>query len=115
MSKDAMHASIPKLTEETLVVASSDQVSADLGGDAAILQLGNGIYYGLDPVGARVWALVQEPRRVGDVKQTLLREYDVDAKECERDLFELLEKLLDAGLLTVRPAETRADNPPFGR
>jgi hypothetical protein len=102
---------MPNLTEESLVVASRDQVSADLGGEAAILHLGDGIYYGLDPVGARVWELVQEPRRVCDVKQTLLREYDVEAGQCERDLLELLEKLLGAGLLQVRTAELQGGEP----
>ena len=110
-----MHASTPKLTEESLVVAASEQVSADLGEEAAILHMANGIYYGLDPVGARIWALVQEPRTVREVKQTLLREYDVEAGQCERDLFELLEKLLSAGLLVVRTAEPRTSEPPSGR
>jgi hypothetical protein len=110
-----MHASIPKLTEESLVVASPEQVSADLGEEAAILHIANGIYYGLDPVGARVWALVQEPRTIREVKRTLLQEYDVEAGQCERDLFELLEKLLDAGLLQVCAAEPRTNEPPSGR
>jgi hypothetical protein len=93
-----------EITLASIVVASPDQVSADLGGDAAILQLKNGVYYSLDPVGARVWALLAEPRCICDVEAILLDEYDVEAAECRRDLFDLLEKLLDAGLIQVRSA-----------
>jgi hypothetical protein len=46
---------------ETTVVATKEQASTDLGGEAAILNLRNGVYYGLDPVGARIWNIIQEP------------------------------------------------------
>ena len=44
------------------MVATKDQVSCDLAGEAAILNIKSGVYYGLDPVGARIWNLMQEPR-----------------------------------------------------
>jgi hypothetical protein len=97
---------MPEVTLESIVVASPDQISADLGGDAAILQLKDGVYYSLDPVGARVWALLKEPRCVRDLETILLDEYDVGADQCRRDLFELLEKLLGAGLIQVSSPAT---------
>jgi hypothetical protein len=41
--------------------ATRDQVSSDLKGEVAILDLKAGVYYGLDAVGARVWELLQGP------------------------------------------------------
>ena len=75
------------------VIAARDQVSCDLGGEAAILQLASGIYYGLNPVGARVWALLQQPRTAREIRDALLAEYDVDRERCERDLLALLHAL----------------------
>ena len=46
---------------ETMIVVSKEQASAALGDEAAILNLKDGVYYGLDPVGARIWKLVQTP------------------------------------------------------
>ncbi|MEI7827551.1 MAG: PqqD family peptide modification chaperone [Euryarchaeota archaeon] len=66
-----------KIALETTVVATKEQASADLGGETAILNLKNGVYYGLDPVGARIWNLIQEPRTVREVREMLLKEYDV--------------------------------------
>ena len=48
-----------KINDHSVVVVTKDQVSADLSGEAAILNLKSGIYYGLDNVGARIWTLVQ--------------------------------------------------------
>jgi hypothetical protein len=67
----------------------------------------NSVYYGLDPVGTRVWTLVQEPRIVGDIRDTLLDEYAVEAQQCERDLLNLLEKMREQGLIEVREAGER--------
>jgi len=89
------------LTSSSAVVAVKDQVSCDLNGEAAILHLGKGIYYGLDPVGARVWTLIQEPKTVDDLRRLLLQEYDVAEDRLQDDLLGLLEKLRDQDLVTV--------------
>src|SRR2546425_7350428 len=90
----------PKLSSR--VMAAQDQVSSDLGGEAAILQLTSGVYYGLNSVGARIWALLQQPRTVGDIRDTLLAEYDVTPERLERDLLALLSSLLAERLIEVR-------------
>jgi hypothetical protein len=91
-----------ELSGESIVVAAKEQVSCDVGGEAAILNMKNGVYYGLDPVGAQVWNLLQTPRRVVELHQAMLREYDVEPTRCERDLIELLEKLLKEGLIELQ-------------
>jgi hypothetical protein len=90
------------VSQRSTVVASKDQVSSDLGGEKAILDLKAGMYYGLDDVGARVWDLIQEPRNVGDIRDILLEEYDVAPERCERDLLALLQRLADEELIEVR-------------
>ena len=84
------------------VVAAKDQVSSDLGGEVAILDLKAGVYYGLDAVGARIWSLIEEPRTVNEIRGILLEEYDVEPERCERDLLALLRRLADEGLVEVR-------------
>ena len=73
-----------------------------MGPEQAILQLDSGKYYGLNPVGARVWQLLAQPHQVSEVLTTLLAEYDVPADRCRADLFALLQKLQAAGLVEVR-------------
>jgi hypothetical protein len=83
------------------VVAAKDQVSSDLGGEVAILDLKAGVYYGLDAVGARIWSLIQEPRTVNEIRDILLEEYEVEPERCERDLLVLLQRLADERLIEV--------------
>ena len=86
------------------MVAAKEQVSADLAGEAVILNMESGTYYSLNEVGARVWGLVGEPRTVDEIRDTILEEYEVEADHCERDVVALLEQLADAGLVEIREA-----------
>jgi len=93
---------VDRLSKETVVAAAQDQVGADLEQEAVILNLTSGVYYGLDPVGARIWAIIKEPRKIGDIHDMLCREYDVDPERCEQDLFALIEKLNAEKLIEIR-------------
>ncbi len=94
------------VTKYSTVVASSGQVASDLGGEVAILGLKSDKYYGLDAVGARIWELIQRPRLVSEIRDTLVAEYEVEPDRCEVDLLALLQTLSDEGLIEVR------DEPP---
>jgi hypothetical protein len=85
----------------SIVVATSEQVSCALGDESAILNLKNSVYYGMDPVGSRIWNLLAQQRSVGDLRDILVGEYDVETERCERDLFALLERMRSEGLIQV--------------
>ena len=90
------------MTLETVIQASSSQVSCELEGEATILNLKTGVYYGLDPVGAAVWKFIEQPRTLASIRDAILGEYEVDAGRCVRDLSVLLEKLAGEVLIEVR-------------
>jgi hypothetical protein len=90
------------LSFDTVVVASPEQVSCPLGDEAAILNLKNSVYYGMNSVGSRIWTLLREPRKVGDVRDTLVDEYEVDPELCGGEILQLLEKMREEGLIEVR-------------
>lgn len=89
------------ISPKSIVVACKDQVSCDLEGEAAILDLKSGTYFGLNPVGAIVWGMIAEPRRVAEILSALLDRYDVAAEQCDRELMDLLGALRAQGLIQV--------------
>jgi hypothetical protein len=86
----------------TRVAAASDQVSCELDGEAVILHLGEGVYFGLDPVGAHVWSLLEQERSVAELRDAVVAAYEVDAATAEADLIELVEALAARGLVELR-------------
>ena len=90
------------LTDKVSIPA---QVMArQVGEETVILDLASGTYFGLDPVGARIWELLGEGRALADVCEVMLDEYEVSRDELERDLSELLDTLVDKGLTKIESA-----------
>lgn len=89
------------INKDSILIALQDQVYTNLEDEVVILSLKDGVYYGLNPVGARVWNLLQEPRSVKEIGDILLAEFEVEPKRCEEDLMRLLQELASRGLIKL--------------
>jgi len=76
-------------------------VFRELDGEAVLLNLESGIYFGLDPVGTRIWQLVEAHRALRRVLEALQTEYDAPPASLETDLVRFVDQLHGKGLLTV--------------
>lgn len=89
------------LTDKVTIPA---QVMArQVGYETVILDLASGTYFGLDPVGARIWQLMGEGKTLSEICDTMLDEYEVTRDALERDVIELAQELSAQGLIV--PAE----------
>jgi len=86
---------------------SPDVVFRDLDGEAVILDLESGTYFGLNEAGTRVWQLVGEGRSEAEIVGALTSEYDATRDEIARDVARLLDELRGRRLVVpdedVRP------------
>ena len=97
------------MTEQPLGLA--DQVargpttlSAEIDGEVVALDVPRGVCYGLDAVGAKIWAMIESPVAIGAVCDALGTLYDVDAETCRTDVLDLFADLSAEGLVEIRPA-----------
>jgi hypothetical protein len=83
-------------------VTPSDQILAqDIENEIVLLNTQTGRYFGLVSNGQRIWQLLTE---LGDTEmaiEALRLEYDVDEATLRQDVGDLVEKLLETGLITV--------------
>lgn len=87
---------------DSIVVATKNHVSCALDDEAAILNLENSVYYGMNVVGTRVWNLVQQPLSIRAIRDAIVDEYDVTPEQCESDLLPLLERMKAVGLIEIK-------------
>ena len=83
---------------------SPDVVFRDLEGEAVILDLASGTYFGLNEVGTRVWRLVDEGRDAAQIVDAVAAEYDADRTTIEQDVARLLDALSARRLIVDAPA-----------
>ena len=89
------------LHDRSRLIVPDDVVFRNVVGEAMILHLGTGTYFGLDPVGTRMWQLIVEQQELGAVCDRMTGEFDAPVEQIRRDLVELVEQLIAKRLLQV--------------
>lgn len=85
----------------TRLVRDNSLTTAELDEEVVMLSLETSRYYGLNPIGSRIWELLAQPRTIAELCATLEGEYDVAPEQCEREVVALAQKLLDEKLAQV--------------
>jgi hypothetical protein len=88
-------------TLQSTIQIPKDVLFREIAGEAVILNVATGIYYGLNDVGTRMWQLLAEHGRLEPAYQALLSEYDVPAEQLQADLIKLVDELSAKGLLQL--------------
>ena len=93
--------------DQIATIDDDNVVSRELEGEAVILNLKSGTYFGLNEVGTRIWALIPEHGSLRKVFEALKEEYEVPPETLENDLLELVDQLQAKGLVSLAPPEGR--------
>jgi hypothetical protein len=91
------------ITLDTVIVATPGLMASEVDGELVMMHIEKGTYYGLDPVGARIWQLIAEPTSVGDVCTLLVERYEVDEDTCRTEVIAFATDMVAEGLVTTRP------------
>jgi hypothetical protein len=81
--------------------AVTEHLYCDLNGEAVVLSLANGRYYGMNAVAARIWELVQDPHSADEIEQAILLEYEVEREVCRQQVSGFLQRMIAEELLVV--------------
>ena len=76
-----------------------DVLISNLQQESVILNLDSERYYGLDDVGTRFLTVLNTSESIEAAYEALRREYDIEENVLRDDLLELIENLLNQGIL----------------
>jgi hypothetical protein len=79
----------------------ADVLVSEIDGESVLLKLTSECYFGLDEMGTRIWQLLKSSDSIQSAYATLLSEYDVEPETLRLDLTELLDNLVQQGLVEV--------------
>lgn len=89
-------------SEKNCFVVAADVNSTIVSGEAALLNVRTGAYFGLNPVGTFIWQLYGEGKSYADVLPAICQEFSVDPAVAAADAEAFTRKMLDLGLLQIR-------------
>lgn len=96
-----MTATPRSVTLASKATASDDVLVQEVGGESVLLDLASERYFGLDPVGTRIWALLGEHASLQAIADAMCAEFDAEPERIQSDLLALVAELAEAGLVKV--------------
>lgn len=96
-----MTATHPPVTLDQRASRSDEVLSQEVGGETVLLDLASEQYFGLDPIGTRIWELLADAPPLEQVHATLCAEFEAEPERIRADLLALMQQLRDAGLARV--------------
>ncbi|MEO8138762.1 MAG: PqqD family peptide modification chaperone [Gemmatimonadota bacterium] len=87
------------LTSDTVVTRSEEPVAVEVDRSVVMMSVEQGMYFGLEGAGPRIWALLEEPRSVRQLCDELIHDFAVDPDVCRREVGTFLEELRRAQLV----------------
>ncbi len=89
------------LTPDSVAVKPSHVAYQVIEGEAVVLDIPGRTLRGLNPVGSRIYQLVDGKRTIGDITKTIMEEFECDEEGIIEDVRAFLEELREKNLVTI--------------
>ena len=83
-----------------ILVKAPTTASRVIEGEAVILSMETKVLRGLNPVGSRIWELIDGQRSVEEIVGVIVKEFDVEPARADEDVRGFVQEVLDKGLVT---------------
>ena len=77
-------------------------IDGELDDNQVMLHLEKGKYFGLNPIGKRIWELIEEPKSRQELTGILLSEFEVAKEQCEQEVQAFLDKAIEYDIVIKR-------------
>jgi hypothetical protein len=87
--------------DRTLIVRCEGMITADVEGEAIILNSGTGNFVQINASAGRIWRLLEAPRTLASLRVLLSEHYAVSVEQCRADLISFIEDMRAKGLVEL--------------
>lgn len=89
------------VTVDTILIRDSEPAFVDYDDEVVLLSVANGAYFSLNATASRIWNMLVEPRRVGEISEILAEACDGDRDIIIEDTISFLGELLERRLVKI--------------
>lgn len=93
--------SITNFDYYTMIVRKSGIDTTDMDSDKVMMDLEKGRYYVLNDVASQIWETIAKPNSIKNIIDVLMKNYDVNEKQCFDRTVEFLTKLQNEELISA--------------
>ena len=86
------------LTAETMIARSDTALSTEVDGEAVLIGIETGRYYGLDAIGTAIWKGIEQPCRLDALCARLIEDFEGDPAVIEQETRTFVAQLVERDL-----------------
>jgi hypothetical protein len=91
------------MTDNSLIAQHEGWIAAWIEDNLIMMHAESNFYLNLTGSGGRIWELLESPRSVSDLCETLGREFDIEPDAARAEVLAFLDKLLLRKAIDVHP------------
>ena len=84
----------------TKYTRNTQVIDGTIDDNLVMMHLEKGKYFGLNPVGKRIWELIETSKDSTGIIQCLMTEFDVTEEQCTREVAAFLDKAVACDIVT---------------
>lgn len=74
-------------------------IDGTIDSSQVIMHVERGKYFGLNPIGKRIWELIEKPKNIEEITATLLSEYNISPDQCKVEVQEFMDKGVECEII----------------
>ncbi len=93
------------MIQDFIVQRNEGLIEAQVDEEMVGLHVEKGTCYGFNGTATRVWSMIDRPKRLSELRDALVKEFEVEPEVCEAQLLALLRDLAGDGLVEIQPVD----------
>ena len=78
---------------------NSEIIDGSVNDNLVMMHIEKGKYFGLNPVGKRIWDILEQPKNIEEITDILQSEFVVTSEQCKADVQEFMDKMEKADII----------------
>lgn len=78
---------------------NNEILDGNLEGSLVMMDIQKGKYFSLNPVGKRIWEMIEQPKSFDEITDLLQAEFEVTPEQCSSEVIEFLAKMEKSGII----------------
>lgn len=87
------------MNPKTILTRDSNTLSTEVDGEAVLMNVESGKYFNLDPIGSRIWSLLEKPISLAALQSQLLAQFEGDETTIRSESQSYIDDLITRGLV----------------
>ena len=86
---------------KSIISQNPDMIASEIDGEAVMMSIEHGSYYGMNPVASSIWASAEKSVSAETICKNIFAQYEISFEQCQKDTMKFIEDLIQKEILIL--------------